>query len=322
MTEPIEIIETIIANAMLTASDFTNQAADAADDLLGVNAGFYIAPPASTTGFTVSAVEPDVPTVEDSVLNYEQYLDKLVALLSGQLAGFFAQYYPLVSDAFDEATAWLVSTITNGGTGINQAIWDQVWNRARENVIADGRRVQAQIVTGFSAKGIMLPAGVMTRKISESLFDQTGKTGIVATSNAMKQVEIQIETIKFAVEKALESRTMAMTAATDYIRAIATSPAAAAQVASLNSDNRAKMLSAAGEFYRARLSRDELVLRSKLAELDSTVDVYKHRRDNATQNDQVEVQALAAAADVFGRTASAAIASLNSIVSTASNSFA
>jgi len=395
-----ETINAIIANALLTAQTYTTQVADAANDLIGVNAGFYIDPPSTTTGFALSelttpltdiafvptvtpapstatgfapaAVEPTIPSVADATITYDAQLAKLIAMLSAQLAGFFASYYPLASDAFDEATTWLVNTITNGGTGINQAIWDQVWQRGRENVIADGRRVQAQIVTGFAAKGIMLPAGAMIKKISESLFDQAGKVGQMATANAMKQVEIEVETIKFAIGKALESRQMAMQAAADYIRAIATAPDAAVRVASINTDTQAKMMGAAAEFYRARLNRDDLVLQSKIAtltagtdiyrsqmakddlslkakiaevssgvdvyratltrdELDlkaktsditAGIDVYKHRRENATENDRVEVQALTAAADAFARTASAALASLNSIVSSSVNSFA
>ena len=62
-------------------------------------------------------------------------------------------------------------------------------------------------------------------------------------------------------------------------------------------------------------------LSSKLAEMNSVDDIYKHRRDNATRNDQVDVQALAAAADVFAKTAQAALMSLNSVVSATTNAF-
>lgn len=322
MSDPQVFIDNIISNALTTANDYSTQAGDAADDLISVSAGFYLEPPSSSAGFTVTAVEPDIPTAADSTLTYEVQLEKLIKLLSDELAGFFATYYPLANDAFDEATAWLVNTITNGGTGINQDVWDQAWQRGRENIIADGRRVYNQIVTGYSAKGIMMPAGSMLKKIEESMYDQTGKTSALATSNVMKQMEIEVETIKFAIGKALESRTMAMNAAADYIRAVATTPDAAARFAGLNTDVQAKMMDAASNFYRARMGRDELVLQSKLAEMNTTVDIYKHRRENATDNDRVKVQALSSAADVFARTASAALSSLNSIVSSATNAFA
>jgi len=317
-----ETINTIIANALQVAQENTAAATDAADDLIRSNAGFFLTPPTSTAGFAVAAVEPDIPTVNDSSIDYEVRLQEIVDLLSGQLASFFANYYPLVNDAFDEGTAWLVNTITNGGTGINADIENQAWQRDRERIIADGRRIEGQIVTGFAAKGIMLPAGAMLQQINEARFNSLGETGKASTSKAVEQLRTEIETIKFAIEQALKSRFAAMQAAADYIRAVATAPASAVDVASINSDAQAKMVSAYSNLYNVRLERDRIVLNSKLAEMGSRDDIYKHRRTNATANSQVDVQALSAAADTLARTASAALASLNSIVSSSVNAFA
>lgn len=321
MSDPSAFIDNIISNALATADAQTVSATNAAQDLISQSAGFYLAPPSSAAGFSVEAVEPEIPTAADSTLSYEANLDRLITLLSGQLANFFNTYYPLASDAFDEATNWLVNTITNGGTGINAAVEDATWQRDRERIIADGRRVHATISTGFAAKGYSLVPGAMLDEVKRSLFEQAANTGIASTSRAAKQIEVEIETIKFAIGKAIDSRTMAMNAAADYIRAISSSPDTAARVAALQTDVQAKMMTAASSWYSTRLDRDKIVLSSKLAEMGSRDDIYKHRRDNATRNSQVDVQALAAAAEVFGRTASAALSSLNSIVSTATNAF-
>lgn len=322
MSETSDFINQIINNALTTAQTYTQKVSDTADDLISANGGVYIPPPSTSSAFSVEAEEPDIPEVENSALTYEAQLDKLITLLSGQLGDFFATYYPLQSDAFDEAQAWLVDVITNGGTGINAAVEDAVWQRARDRVIADGRRVEEQIATGYAAKGYFIPPGSMLKKIEQSRFKQASDTGIASTTIAAKQIEIEIETVKFAIGKAIDSRTMAMNAAADYIRAIASSPDAAARVASLNTDAKARMMSAAGDFYRARLSRDEIVLRSKLAKVEADVDVWKMQKANATDSARVDTAALAAAADSFARAASAALSSLNSIVSTATNAFA
>jgi len=322
MSEPSAFIDSIITNALATADTYTTEASDAANDLISVNAGFYLTPPTSDAGFSVDAIEPAIPTAADSTIVYETELAKLIALLSNELAGFFNTYYPLASDAFDEATTWLVNTITNGGTGINASIEDQAWQRGRERLVADGRRVESQISTGYAAKGYFFPSGSMLKKIEQSRYEQAANSGIASTSIATKQLEIEIETIKFAIGKALESRSMAMQAAADYIRAVATAPASAVRVSELNTDVQAKMMSAAANWYGTRLERDKIVLSSKLAEMESRDAIYKHRRENATQNDEVKVRALASAADVFARTASAALSSLNSIVSSATNAFA
>lgn len=322
MAEAIEVINEIIANAIEIAQDNTAEATSAADKLIRKQSGIYVDPPDSLSGFAPAAVEPDIPTAEDSTLTYEAQLEKIIALLTAQFANFFATYYPLASDAFDEATAWLVDTITNGGTGINADIEDQVWQRGRDRVVADSRRTKYQIAVGYAAKGYSLASGSMLKKMEEAEYNAAMNNGIASTSIAAKQLEIEIETIKFAVGKAIDSRTMAMNAAADYIRSLATAPDAAARVASINTDNQSRMVSAYASWYNARQERDRLVLSSKLAELTSRDEVYKHRRTNATQNSQVEVQALAAAADNLARTAAAALTSLNSIVSSSVNAFA
>lgn len=321
MSSTTDIINQIIENAMITVSEKSDAATDAATSLISRRAGAYIIPPSSSSGFAVSAIEPEIPTVDDSTLKYDAELDRIVALLSGQLANFFATYYPLASDAFDEATSWMINVISNGGTGINAAVEDAIWQRARERVVTDGRRVENQIVTGYAAKGYTLVAGAMLQKLEESRYDQAGKSGEASTTIAAKQIDVEIATVKFAIEEAIKSRTMAMSAAADYIRAIAVAPAAAATVAGLNTDAQARMMAAAATWYGARLDRDKIILSSKLAELSSRDDVFKLLKTNATQNSQVDVQALTSALDVFGKMIQAALLSLNSVVSATENAF-
>lgn len=322
MATPQETIDKIIANALTTATEFTDNVDVAAEDLIRVQGGTYFAPPNTASGFTISAVEPDIPVVADATLSYEANLDKIIKLLSDQLANFFSTYYPLASDAFDEAQAWMVNVITNGGTGINTSIESQTWQRARDRVITDGTRVENQIVTGYAAKGIPLPAGSMLKKIDESRFAQAAATGNQATEIAAKQLEIEIETVRFAVENAISSRFQAMQAAADYIRAIATAPASAVDVAKINTDAQATMMSAAASWYNSRLNRDEIILKSKLADSSALLDLWKGQKGFAVDAASTDASALASAASAYGQSAAAALSSLNSIVSTAVNSFA
>ena len=317
--DPIAIIEQIISNAMLKADEYSYEADKAAQKIIREQIGMYLEPPNPSIGFAVEAVEPDVPEVSDTIVGYEAQLEKIVALLSDQLAGFFARYYPLAADAYDEASAWLVNQITNGGAGVNEQVAAELWQRARERIIRDGRRVENQIATGYAAKGYMIPPGAMTAKMEEARFQQLTATGEAATAVASKMFDAEVDMIKFAVDAAVKARQMAMSAAADYIRAVASAPDSAVRAYNMKDENRARMIAAAADWYRARLSRDEIVLKSKLSEKEIDYKIYEHRRTQATRNDDVRVRALASAADVYARTASAALSSLNSIVSTAAN---
>lgn len=317
--DPIAIIEQIISNAMLKADEYGYEADEAAHKIIREQIGMYLEPPNPSIGFAVEAVEPDVPEVSDTIVGYEAQLEKIVALLSDQLAGFFARYYPLAADAYDEASAWLVNQITNGGAGVNEQVAAELWQRARERIIRDGRRVENQIATGYAAKGYMIPPGAMTAKMEEARFQQLTATGEAATAVASKMFDAEVDMIKFAVDAAVKARQMAMSAAADYIRAVASAPDSAVRTYNMKDENRARMIAAAADWYRARLSRDEIVLKSKLSEKEIDYKIYEHLRTQATRNDDVRVRALASAADVYARTASAALSSLNSIVSTAAN---
>ena len=317
--DPIAIIEQIIANAMYTAEKYTGESKEVADEIINESIGGFWYDPGSSLGFDIVAVEPDVPEVSDTIVGYEAQLSKIVALLSDQLAGFFAKYYPLAADAYDEASAWIINQITNGGAGVNEQVAAELWQRARERIITDGRRVENQIATGYAAKGYMIPPGAMTAKIEAARFEQLRASGEASTTFAAKMFDAEVDMIKFAVGQAIEARKMAMGAAADYIRAVASAPDSAVRTYNMKDENRARMINAAADWYRARLSRDEIVLKSKTAEMEMGYKIYEHKRNYATDVDRVKIDALGKAADVYGRTAAAALSSLNSIVSTASN---
>lgn len=321
MATPEEFIEAIIQNALATAAESTDAAADAAEDLIRQKAGLYLPPPDPNNQFVVTAVEPAIPDVSDTLLSYDSQFAYLVKLLGAELAKFLNTYFPTTSAAFDAANAWLVDTITNGGTGINPDVENQIWQRARENVIVEGARVNAQILSGYASKGYMVHSGAMDKKLEEVQLAQIAASGKIATDQAAKAMEIEIETIKFAVTEALASRHKAIQAAIDYIRALVSLPDTAIKYVLMQSDAKAKMMAAAADFYRARMTRDEITLRSRLAEKQQEMETYTHRRTNATQNDQVNVQALGSAADVYGKSAQAALSSLNSVATTAVNAF-
>ena len=316
-----ENIDTIITKALEIAEDYTEATGIAAEKLVREHIGYWWELPNTAQNFAVTAEEPEIPDVEDSTDEYRQELQYIIDLLADQLAQFFADYYPLASDAFDEAQTWLVDAITNGGTGIPAAIENQIWQRARERVLTDGLAAEDTIATGFAAKNYSLPAGAMTKQILQIRLKAQGALGEQSTSIAVKQAELEIENIRFAIEQAIASRTMAMNAAADYIRAVASSPATAAQIIDKTNDAQAKMMSAASQWYRVRLDRDELILKSVMGQIATDTDFWNVKRSQSLGIDKVKVDALAAAADAYAKAASAALTTLNTVASTATNAF-
>lgn len=315
-----DAVNLIINNALGTANSAVNSAGAAAQAAITASDG-YAGVGGAPAVYSISATEPDVGVVADATLTYDSQRDRLIAILSDKLAEFFATYYPLAADAFDEATNWLVNTITVGGTGIAPAVEDQIWQRGRDRIIADGARVESQTLTEFASRGLSLPSGAMAGRLQEVRFEQLLKTQELSRDVAIKQAEIEIENLKFAVDLAVKSRMQAMGVAADYIRALMSGADTAARVALLNADAKARMISATADLYRARLARDEIAMRVPLANAANGVQLNGIGVDGFYKGIGARVQAAAAAAESYGRVAAAALASLNSVAAVSSASF-
>lgn len=313
-------VNTIISNALSTANSQTAASDAAARAASTASMGSVsLAPPPVI--FALAATEPAALAEENSVLTFEAQRDKIIALLSDELAGFFAKYYPLADDAFDEATSWLVNTITNGGTGINAAVEDQIWQRGRDRVVNDGKRAESQTLNDFASRGFSLPPGALAARLQEIRFEQLGKTQELSRDVAIEQAKIEIETLRFAIEQAIDSRMKAMDAAANYIRALMSGVDASAQVAALNSGAKARMMSATADLYRARLARDELALKIPVINQDINMRSQIINHEGFYKGIDARVAAAGHAAEAHGKVAQAALSSLSAIAGSTNSSF-
>lgn len=313
-------VNAIINNALAKSDAAVSNAGAAAQGAITASIGYAVAD-GPTVAYDISAAEPAIGVIEDATLTYESQRDRLIAILSDRLADFFAVYYPLAADAFDEATNWLVNTITIGGTGIAPAVEDQIWQRGRDRVIADSARVESQTLNEFAARGLTLPAGAMASRLQEVRFGQLLKTQELSRDVAIKQADIEVDNLRFAVDLAVKSRMQAMGTAVDYIRALMSGADAASKVALLNADAKARMVAATADLYRARLARDEIAMRIPLANATNAVQLNGINVDGFYKGINARVQAASAAAESYGRVAAAALASLNSVAAISSASF-
>lgn len=271
--------------------------------------------------YFVEAEEPSICDSEDATLTYESQRDALIELLSDELAAFFDKYYPLQSDAFDEATSWLVNSITGGGTGIPPEVEEQIWQRGRDRVIADGMRAESQTLNDFASRGFSLPSGVMAARLQESRFAQLGKTQELSRDAAIKQADMSVENLRFAVEQAIKSRTAAMQAAADYIRSLMSGVDASVRLASINIDTKARMVSATADLYRARLARDELAMKIPLSNQDAALKSQGLNIDGYSKAASTAASAVEAEARAFAEGAKAALSAIAAVVSESTNTF-
>ena len=317
MATPAEQVDAIIAGAIAKADQYTTLVEASASELVAI---------ADASRFTniarhnivpvVSAIEPDVPEVDDATFVYEVQYEKLLARLTDELANFFVEYYPIDNDAFDEGIAWLKTTIQNGGQGLSSAVEDQIWTRGKDRLVREGQRQIDQVVTGFAAKGYSFPPGLIAAKVREVNLESFQKLGELASTITIRQAELYLETLKFAVDLAVKTRLQAISAAADYIRALMSAPDAAARIAALNSDAKARMMAATADLYRARLTKDQILLNTHVAKAEGDIRAISSLvLDDTHKSIDEKIRASQAAATLYGDTARAALSSLSAIAS-------
>lgn len=294
---------TVADDKSLLSDDYATRAIENAQTYPHITSPTVILPP--------SVVDPGVfiPTNIDGANEalFNSTYDKLVGDIETKLAAFFATYFPNQSDYFAAAQAWLYDVIHNGKTGIPVDIERQIWERDRDRVLRDAeRQVDTEIAT-WAAKGYALPPGAATNAAFRVRMDAQEKVAEASRSTAIKQAEMTLETVKFAVEQALRFRLGAIQAAADYIRAVMLAPEIASRLALSKVEAQARLISAASEYYRARVDVARLQLEGRRINTDYQLETAKANLGAFTESIRSQVMAAVAAAQSAGTQASAAL---------------
>ena len=314
-SSPEQVVDLVITTATGAAGLWAGAADISAQRAVDAANG-YASVATPPLNYLLSAIEPGVPDVENTITTYEAQRDFLVQLMIDKLAEFFTIYYPLNTDGYDEGMDWLINTITNGGTGINPAVENQIWQRGRDRVIAEGARADSQTLIQFTQRGYSLPSGAMTKLLQANRFEQLGKLQEQSRDVAIKQAEIELENLRFAVEKVVDTRLRAIATAADYIRAITNGFDSAVNIANQEAQAKAALMSATADLYRARLQRDEIAMRVPFQATENILRTGEMNLDAFYKGIDAKVRGASTAAQVYGAMAQAALSSLVGIGTT------
>ena len=314
-SSPEQVVDLVITTATGAAGLWAGAADISAQRAVDAANG-YASVATPPLNYLLSAIEPGVPDVENTITTYEAQRDFLVQLMIDKLAEFFTIYYPLNTDGYDEGMDWLINTITNGGTGINPAVENQIWQRGRDRVIAEGARADSQTLIQFTQRGYSLPSGAMTKLLQANRFEQLSKLQEQSRDVAIKQAEIELENLRFAVEKVVDTRLRAIATAADYIRAITNGFDSAVNIANQEAQAKAALMAATADLYRARLQRDEIAMRVPFQVSDNALKAGEMNLDAFYRGVDAKVRGASTAAQVYGAMAQAALSSLVGIGAT------
>jgi hypothetical protein len=218
------VVNTLISNALTIAQQKSEAAQGFTEDAQSaVDEAMFELESAPTFGGGPTAPVLDKPITEDGSTLYKSEYDSKAGELTGQLAGIFSgflnDYFPPLGFCLDSVETWICNTINNGGTGIPAAVEAQIWQRGRDKEALEAARLEDEALTSFAARGFTLPPGALAHRILMVQQDAANKNSSFGRDVAIKQVEIEIENIRFAITTAVNARLACINAAIEYWKA-------------------------------------------------------------------------------------------------------
>lgn len=265
--------------------------------------------------FQITASQPNVyiPYAAEgaSVAKFYELSNMVIAQLAMLYDGYMSKYFPDETGYLLRAQEWICNTIQYGGTGISPVVERQIWDRERSRTLSELARNEAEAYTLWAGRGFPLPPGMLANQLSMIRLDAAGKIAQASRDMAIKQMEIEIENVKFAVSEATKLYGSAVGAAGDYLKALSIGPTSAMQVIPSITDSQSRLISAATDSYRASISVDELRLKASMTPAQWEQEARIKNGDWLTQQIKIEVDAAISAAQSVGTQAAAALNGLH-----------
>lgn len=277
-------------------------AADPAPHMAGVVLDTSYLPP----------VKPTLPDVDpnDAEAMYNTQRDQMIDLITDNWASFINQWFPR-PDWYEDALKWCHDAFTIGGSGLNPAVEQQLWERGRARILADSERAESEAMSTWANRRFPLPPGALTGQINQIRLDAGRKLAEQSRDISVKSFDVEIENVRFAVTKVLDERKVALDATGDYIKTLMLGPQTAMQLTTGLANVRSEAARAMVQLYSAEIAASEPRIRLAItdAQLRQSTNEANLRSDMASLD--AKVRAFLAAVQMLASQASAGLNAIN-----------
>jgi hypothetical protein len=124
--------------------------------------------------------------------------------------GEFVWFEPGYFSAMLDEVKSRLSTMLAGGTGIPDAIWNMIWDRARAALYEQRDAAIEEATERWAARGFSVPGGALNKQIERAIRAFNNASAEQLRETAIKQAEMEVQNLQFAVQQgiALESQLM------------------------------------------------------------------------------------------------------------------
>jgi hypothetical protein len=229
-TDPSQLAAfTDVAPAINTSIAFPDPPAALLDPLLDAptfaDHAVPDAPQVLLPSFTATApVDGTVaPTNLDTVFgnSYASAAPSMQAAVAGYVDSMMAKYNPQYSAQMSAIEAQL-SKYLAGGTGLNAAAENAIYERSKSKVNAEALRVRDQALADAATRGFTMPSGALLSATQQARQGGADNNARAAAEIVVMQAEMEQKNLQFAVTTSTGLRTSMLNAALSYMQNLST----------------------------------------------------------------------------------------------------
>jgi hypothetical protein len=312
------LIDSIISSAQALAGTTVSKAIGYTDDAqtAAVTVTDLGAIPVPVRPNPPAVVLPPSPDVAEDRFRttFAELFNQLGPDFDAKLDAYVTRFFPQIDGCLQSSVdTWLCNTINNGATGIPIDVENQIWERSRARELRDFARKDDELVTMWAERGFALPPGALYAAEQELQRDLTEKISTHSRDVAIKQVDVQIATIKFAVEQGIRLRISAAEASARYLSAWLDVSKISVEYANGILHARTAYYSALAAYYGALIQGERLIYDWGHDNAVLTVEQERHFVALVNSNTDARVRAAITAAQTVGSIGAAALAAQNSM---------
>ena len=250
---------------------------------------------------------------------YNSTTNGIVNLLSTSFSNFFTTYFPLDTNTMVYVNSWLDNAINMGGTGVNAAVENQIWQRDRDRITQQALSASNEAIAMWAGKGFPLPPGAAVGAVAQINRDRDIKIGESSRDRAIETWKMEYDNVRFAIQESIDLRMKSIAAAGDYIKTIALGPQLGTTLATAALNAQANLINAATGFYNARIRVQEVKYDIQKTQFQHTLQAGMKSADLFTESVRTQANAAVAVANTLGQQAASALNAVSGVAQVISN---
>lgn len=309
-------INCIINNQQENANRWARDARNMAGSAICSARGLDLSITRSENPYSLTAEEPEIPDdLENVIANYENLQNIMLPLFADTYDDYWNNArVVLYNPAYQAAAAWMARVITNGETGIPLSLERQIVNRATDRIRAEAAVARNAAQNRAGALGWSLPQPCYIAQGEAAELAVYAALGDANVQIADRQLTIQIESIRFAVEEANKIYLGMEANAIDYLAAWTSLLNNIKDLVEIDPNVRATYMNAVANLYGERIKADQVQWMSLNDFYQRLQGDNQLKSSNALSQTDLVVKANSAAAEVMKMLAAAVLSQLSTMV--------